>query len=211
MSDDALGVLMGRFDWSVTSLGPIITISNRMREILGLSAHDALDSYDDWENRVHPDDRSGVLTALHACLDGRTPSYSSEYRMRCNDGRWKWILARAIVVARDAWNKPLRMTGTVSDISEKRQSEEVIWRYANFDALTGLPNRRLFRDRLDLEVKKAHRNGLPLGMLFIDLDHFKEVNDLLGHDIGDQLLIEAAKRITGCVRESDTVARLGGD
>jgi diguanylate cyclase (GGDEF)-like protein len=98
-----------------------------------------------------------------------------------------------------------------SDITEKKQSEELIWKQANFDMLTGLPNRRMFRDRLAQEIKKERRAGLSLALLFIDLDRFKEVNDTHGHLIGDDLLIEVARRIRSCTRDSDTVARLGGD
>jgi diguanylate cyclase (GGDEF)-like protein/PAS domain S-box-containing protein len=97
------------------------------------------------------------------------------------------------------------------DITEKKRSEELIWRQANFDSHTGLPNRRMFYDRLEQMLKIAHRTGLPVALMFIDLDHFKEVNDTLGHDVGDILLHEAARRLTRCVRESDTVARMGGD
>lgn len=97
------------------------------------------------------------------------------------------------------------------DVTEKKQSEEVIWHQANFDALTQRPNRSMFHDRLDQELHKAHRTHLALALLFIDLDLFKEVNDTLGHHIGDLLLVEAAQRITACVREVDMVARLGGD
>ena len=101
--------------------------------------------------------------------------------------------------------------GIIRDITEKKKSEEVIWRQANFDTLTGLPNRNMFRDRLGNEAKKSDRVGLPLALLLIDLDRFKEVNDTLGHAVGDHLLQEAARRIRSCLRESDTVARLGGD
>jgi diguanylate cyclase (GGDEF)-like protein/PAS domain S-box-containing protein len=97
------------------------------------------------------------------------------------------------------------------DITEKKRSEELIWRQANFDSHTGLPNRRMFYDRLEQMLKLAHRTGLPVALMFIDLDHFKEVNDTLGHDMGDVLLHEAARRLSSCVRESDTVARMGGD
>ncbi len=97
------------------------------------------------------------------------------------------------------------------DVTEKNKSEELIWQQANFDTLTDLPNRRMFHDRLEQEIKKSHRSGLPMALMLLDLDRFKEVNDTLGHAQGDVLLIEAARRIAECVRESDTVARLGGD
>jgi len=101
--------------------------------------------------------------------------------------------------------------GIFSDITEKKLAEEKIWKQANFDPLTKLPNRNMFGDRLRQDIKVAHRKMKPLALLFLDLDHFKEVNDALGHDKGDLLLIEASKRIYDCVRESDTVSRLGGD
>ncbi|MFZ4703394.1 MAG: PAS domain S-box protein, partial [Candidatus Methylumidiphilus sp.] len=104
-----------------------------------------------------------------------------------------------------------RRVALFSDISEKKKSEELIWNQANFDFLTQLPNRRMFHDRLAQEVKKAARNRMMLALLFIDLDRFKEVNDTLGHDMGDLLLKDASQRLTSCVREADTVARLGGD
>lgn len=97
------------------------------------------------------------------------------------------------------------------DITEQSLAEEEIWHNAHHDLLTGLPNRRLFLDRLEQEVKHAKRRSLPLYLLFMDLDGFKEVNDSLGHEVGDRLLAEVAERLTKCVRENDTVARLGGD
>lgn len=101
--------------------------------------------------------------------------------------------------------------GLFSDITEKKLADEKIWKQANFDPLTQLPNRNMFGDRLSQEIKVSQRTKKPLALLFLDLDHFKEVNDALGHDKGDQLLIEAAQRIQECVRGSDTVSRLGGD
>lgn len=98
-----------------------------------------------------------------------------------------------------------------SDITDKKKSDETIWRQANYDSLTGLPNRNMFYDRLSHDIKNASRLGIRLAVLFIDLDRFKEVNDSFGHSIGDALLVEAAKRLSNCVRETDTVARLGGD
>lgn len=98
-----------------------------------------------------------------------------------------------------------------SDITDKKRADELIWKQANYDHLTQLPNRSLFRDRLEQEVKLAHRLRQSAALFFIDLDHFKDVNDALGHDAGDKLLVAAAERISQCVREADTVARMGGD
>ena len=97
------------------------------------------------------------------------------------------------------------------DLSDRMAFEATIWKQANFDALTQLPNRQMFHDRLSREAAMARRTGRRIALMLIDLDHFKEVNDTLGHDTGDTLLIEAARRIVACAREADTVARLGGD
>jgi len=111
----------------------------------------------------------------------------------------------------DQNGKVIGVASLVDDVTEKKLSEELIWKQANFDTLTGLPNRNMFHDRLAQEAGKSSRAKLPLALLLIDLDEFKEVNDTLGHDIGDLLLQEAGKRISACVRDTDTVARLGGD
>lgn len=111
-------------------------------------------------------------------------------------------------------HKRERYTGVVvtfRDISQRKKSEEQILKLAHYDVVTDLPNRTLFLDRLDHEIKKSHRADKPLALMFIDLDHFKEINDTLGHDIGDLLLKDAAARLSRCVREADTVARMGGD
>ena len=107
--------------------------------------------------------------------------------------------------------KVVGVSSLVDDITERRQSEKMIWEQANFDSLTGLPNRNMFHNRLEQEIVKSKRADLSLALLLVDLDEFKEVNDTLGHDVGDLLLKEAARRIKACVRDSDTVARLGGD
>lgn len=120
----------------------------------------------------------------------------------------EWLSINTIY---DSDGKVLRRIAMFSDITDKKRAEETIWRQANYDPLTELPNRRLFRDRLEQEVRKAVRSGLQVAVLFIDLDRFKEVNDTLGHHTGDRLLIDAARRISDCVRATDTVARLGGD
>lgn len=98
-----------------------------------------------------------------------------------------------------------------SDITKKKQADELLWKQANYDHLTQLPNRQLFYDRLAQKIIMARRGSDSLALLFLDLDRFKEINDTLGHDMGDKLLVIAAERINQCVREMDTVARMGGD
>ena len=98
-----------------------------------------------------------------------------------------------------------------ADISGKKQAEQMIWKQANFDVLTNLPNRRMLAEHMEHELKLAHRGNYKLALLFLDLDHFKDVNDTLGHQMGDALLVEASIRMRQCIRETDTLARLGGD
>jgi diguanylate cyclase (GGDEF)-like protein/PAS domain S-box-containing protein len=106
---------------------------------------------------------------------------------------------------------PARRVALISDMTEQKKTQEVIWRQANFDSLTNLPNRRMFFDRLEQVIKLSSRTGMPGALILIDLDHFKEVNDTLGHDKGDILLKEVSIRLLSCCRETDTVGRLGGD
>lgn len=120
----------------------------------------------------------------------------------------KWLTINSVF---NPDGTPHRRVALFSDISEQKKSEKLIWKQANYDALTGLPNRRMFHSSLEQEIRKAHRGNYQLALFYIDLDQFKEVNDALGHDKGDLLLIEAARRLKSCVRDSDTVARLGGD
>lgn len=111
----------------------------------------------------------------------------------------------------DSHGQPHRRVALFSDVTEKKKEAELLWQQANYDLLTQLPNRRMFQDRLEVELKKLRRSSGKLAVCYLDLDHFKEVNDSLGHHGGDQLLVQAAQRILACVRGSDTVARLGGD
>ena len=120
----------------------------------------------------------------------------------------QWITINAI---RNSRGQNTRYVSLFSDITLRKTREEEVWRQANFDALSGLANRNLFHDRLERAIARARRNRLTIGLMFIDLDHFKWVNDTHGHSAGDSLLVEAAARIKGCVRDEDTVARLGGD
>nr|WP_315187691.1 EAL domain-containing protein [uncultured Albidiferax sp.] len=185
--------------------------SHRLVEMYGFEEGEVPNLPSMLDQRTHPDDLPQKERDRDAHLAGLTPSYANEHRVRCKDGSWKWVLSRGMVVSRDAQGQPLRMIGTHTDITDRKAAEALIRQQAFFDTLTGLPNRRMLRDRLEQEIKRCKRDAQQLAILFIDLDHFKEVNDTLGHGHGDLLLVEAARRIQACVREADTVARMGGD
>lgn len=119
-----------------------------------------------------------------------------------------WVLASYL---RIKYANEMANLGWFYDITALKKSDEVIWHQANFDRLTGLPNRNMFRDRLEQEIKKAQRSIIPVALMLIDLDNFKEVNDTLGHEKGDVLLVDTSRRLARCVRDSDTIARMGGD
>ncbi|MBI1771815.1 MAG: EAL domain-containing protein [Burkholderiales bacterium] len=175
-------------------------------------AHDSFqENRKNWAARVHSADFPLAARAFREHLEGKSDEYRVEFRQKKANGEWAWILSVGAIVEWDRDGRPQRMLGTVLDITEKKKTEALIWQQANIDTLTGLPNRRMFYDRLDHDIKLSKRHKLALAVLFIDLDFFKEVNDTLGHSTGDALLIEAAHRLRNCVRESDTVARLGGD
>lgn len=307
--------------------------SSIWKAMLGHAEAEIGDNFQEWEERVHPDDLPQAREALASHLAGKSPAYNAVFRMRHKQGGWRWIFARGRVVARDPAGQPLRILGTHTDITErvaaeqaireaatvfdatseailitdadgvirrvnrafstitgydpdqvigqrpgllasgrhdklfyaalwdallthgywegeiwnrrksgevfpiwetisavrnpegaivefvalfsditkkKRSEEEIVYR-ANYDALTGLPNRTLLAERLSQALRQARRETLRLAVLFIDLDHFKQVNDTLGHARGDRLLQAVAERMRHCVRESDTLARQGGD
>ncbi|NEX63950.1 bifunctional diguanylate cyclase/phosphodiesterase [Noviherbaspirillum galbum] len=199
----------GIWDWDPSTGSH--TLSGELKKILGYEEDEVMGAAFDWRAVTHPDDQERVAEAMQACLRGDAPVYQCEYRLRSRDGRWKWVLSRGVVVSRDEQLVPRLVTGMILDITAKKESDELIWRHANLDALTGLPNRRYFREQLDAEVRMAARHRRKIALLFLDLDGFKQVNDLHGHDAGDLLLVEAARRIKRCVRATDIVARLGGD
>jgi len=185
--------------------------SKRWKEMLGFAEHEILPTNEAWRSRVHAEDLARVDANMQDYLAGNTEIYTVEYRLRCKDGSYKWILGRGMLVSHDPAGKPLRMIGTHTDISARKLTETQIMELAFYDALTKLPNRRLLTDRLHQEMEKSKRNARYGALIFLDLDHFKPLNDTHGHMAGDLLLVEAARRLKACVRAADTLARIGGD
>lgn len=199
----------GVWDWDLQT--DEAHYSKHWKEMLGYADNDVLPTNDEWKTRIHPDDRSYVAASMQAYLDGKSEIYVVEYRLRCKDESYKWILGRGMVVKRDESGKPLRMIGTHADITSRKQMEQQVHQLAFYDDLTKLPNRRLLDDRLWKAMIASKRRGVFGAVMFLDLDNFKPINDEYGHMVGDLLLIEAANRLRHCVREVDTVARFGGD
>jgi diguanylate cyclase (GGDEF)-like protein/PAS domain S-box-containing protein len=199
----------GLWDWDVTSES--IYFSPRWKEMLGCSEERIGGHPEDWFHRIHPSDRARFEDELAAHLDGSSRSFQSEYRILHEDGRYRWVLTRGQAV-RDENGNPVRMAGSQTDITQRKQTEEQALHDATHDALTGLPNRILLSDRLGKTLARAKKDaGYRFAVLFLDFDRFKNVNDSLGHSLGDMLLKEIARRIEACVHPTDTVARLGGD
>ena len=165
----------------------------------------------DWFDRVHPDDVKGLRAAIAAHLDGHTARLDHDHRVRPGRGEWRWVSLRGVVV-RDESQQPVRLVGLLSDITRHRAEVERMAHDARHDALTALPNRALFLDLLRHSFLRIRRHSdYRFAVLFIDIDHFKSINDSLGHDAGDQLLTQIARRLESSLRQGDTLARHAGD
>ncbi|WP_229008575.1 EAL domain-containing protein [Methylophilus sp. Leaf408] len=160
---------------------------------------------------MHPDDLQNAMQLIDRHLNNEIDFYECDIRMRHKDGHWIWVSDRGSLISRTPAGEPLVMHGTHFDITEKKAAEEVIWRQANYDSLTQLPNRHYFQQRLVEAIQEATVKQRRLTLLFLDLDQFKDINDTLGHHTGDELLIEVGRRIQHNLPDSATVARLGGD
>ena len=199
----------GVWDWDIKH--DIAKFSDRYKEMFGFDDDDIKTNMENWKNRIHPDDVESMNHTVDDYLTERTNKYVHEHRVICKDKSIKWVLSRGMVVERDRHGNPLRMVGTHTDITERKLLENRLENLAHYDSLTGLPNRTLFGDRLKLALAYAKREKKMLAVMFVDLDKFKEINDFYGHKIGDKVLKKMAQRLVSCVRESDTVARIGGD
>lgn len=199
----------GVWDWDIKN--DKAHFSDRYKEMLGFNDEDVNTNRQGWINRVHPEDALSLEKAVGDYLAGKAEKYMHEHRVICKDKSIKWVMSRGMIVKRDKQGKPLRMVGTHTDITARKLLETRLENLAHFDALANIPNRTLFNDRLKLALSYAKREQKMLAVMFIDLDLFKEINDLYGHETGDIVLKKVSRQLVACVRESDTVARMGGD
>ncbi|HET9722642.1 MAG TPA: EAL domain-containing protein [Actinomycetota bacterium] len=200
---------------AITYIDPIdenqssIYVSPQVTELLGLSPEEWLTDPYCWRRHVHPEDEQRAWDEyVEACRNEE--SLTHEYRMVHEDGRVLWVSEQAFII-RNERGEPWLIQGVIFDITERKRAEEQVAFLAYHDKLTGLPNRALFEEMLELALARARRHDLGVGVLFLDLDNFKLVNDSMGHHAGDELLVELAERLRGCTRETDLVARQGGD
>lgn len=199
----------GVWDWHVQQGTEYF--SDRYLRLYGFEPGDVDATPQAFDARTHPDDVAQMARDREDHFAGRTAMYRNEHRVLAKDGTWKWILSRGMVIARDAEGRPLRMVGTHTDITERKRQEAIVWQQARVDMLTGLPNRRSLRERIERALAQRAVHGDELAVMFVDLDHFKEVNDSLGHDVGDALLGQVAQRLQACMPAGGVVARMGGD
>jgi diguanylate cyclase (GGDEF)-like protein/PAS domain S-box-containing protein len=164
-----------------------------------------------WWKGVHRADHARVQEALDRHLANPREPYRAEYRLRDHEGAWLWVLSCGAITERDREGLPQRMAGMLIDITERKRAEDALARAATTDELTGLPNRRELQQRLEQALASARRHGHIGALLMLDLDHFKRINDSLGHAAGDQLLQALAQRVRALLRTEDTLARMGGD
>jgi diguanylate cyclase (GGDEF)-like protein/PAS domain S-box-containing protein len=188
---------------------PMIYVSHNITKF-GHSAAQMVEKSNWAEALMDPEDEAKVGAAMARTLEKDADGASIEFRLRTGDGRYRWVENRYTTV-RDKNGRLLEIEGMIIDITERKAAEDKISLLARTDSLTGLANRGTFIERLRQTFSSTKRGGSPFAILYLDLDHFKAVNDTLGHQTGDALLREVAERLKSCARENDVVARLGGD
>ncbi|EXF93990.1 diguanylate cyclase [Pseudomonas fluorescens HK44] len=201
------GASDGIWDWHVDQ--DRLYVSERWASMLGLSRDSIGESSASWFGRVHPDDLPDFRQAIDAHLQGQTSFVHHEYRIRQNHGSYLWVLVRGVAEATTPGQ--LRMAGSQSDISARKDAEQRLKHAARHDPLTGLANRMRLDEQMQKTFMKLRKGGAHEALLFIDLDRFKLINDSLGHNVGDRVLVEVAQRLRDSLRPGDQLFRFGGD
>jgi diguanylate cyclase (GGDEF)-like protein/PAS domain S-box-containing protein len=205
----AAGSNDGLWDWDLAV--DAFYASDRWKLMLGLPPESMFQRAEDWFAHVHPEDLGDLRRVLDRHLAAETTHFEHEYRIAHMDGRDRWMLCRAVAV-RDEAERAIRIAGSQTDITERRRIQDELSHAALHDSLTGLANRALFIELLERSLARARRSPTYVcAVLFVDLDHFKLINDSLGHLAGDRFLIAIGARLQEHLRPGDALARLGGD
>jgi diguanylate cyclase (GGDEF)-like protein/PAS domain S-box-containing protein len=199
----------GLWDWNLKTNE--VFYSPRWKSMLGYEVGEIEPNPEAWFSKVHLEDIDLLHLEISRHLDSSTPQFQYTNRLIRKDGSLIWVLCRGLA-KRDGNGIAIRMSGSLTDITQQKNYEEQILHDAYHDALTGLPNRAFLVDRITHAINRAKRkDNEQYAIIFLDLDRFKNINDGLGHSIGDQLLEVCGQRLLGCIRTIDTIARLGGD
>ena len=198
----------GIWDWNLTSNESVF--NDTFFSMLGYDPSITLNSYRAWFDLIHADDISDVEESFDHCFNNENHMMNTEYRIKTSSGAYIWMVVRGKVVEYDE-DQAVRACGTNTDINNLKLTEHKLSHLASYDNLTNLPNRRMFFDLTKDAIAAANRNQSRLAVVFIDLDRFKNINDYLGHHVGDSILKGVALRLKEVVRSEDVVCRLGGD
>ena len=196
--------------WECDLAGQTVYFSPQWKRLLGYRPEELTDQITEWSDRLHPDDRDGVMSILERFIAQPIGTLESEFRMQHRDGHYRYMTAQAIA-DKNSRGETVKIIGTMLDVTEQKLVEQRVREAAQHDPLTGLPNRALIFEYAGHLLAAASRKHSRGALLFIDLDRFKPINDLYGHEIGDRLLKEVAARMMACVRHEDLIGRIGGD
>lgn len=199
----------GTWDWSIQT--GEVTFSPQLKRLLGYGPDEMPGVLDTWKDNIHPEDAPLVLATIKEHLKGQRPRYEATYRLRNRNGHYLWVQDRGRICERDKNGSPTRAMGLVHNITDQKHVELNLQKLASYDLLTSLVNRREGMKQLVLQMNLARRLNTPLGIAYLDIDHFKRINDVFGHQQGDETLKKLAKVLRHVIRSSDTICRWGGE
>ncbi len=199
----------GLWDWDLRNNS--LYLSPQWYRMMGYGPHEVSPELNTWKSAVHPDDIDRVISLLDNHLNGQTDRYEAKYRLRNRNGDYLWVHDRGKVMERDEQDQPVRVVGMVLDVTKAKQLEEKLRHRSQRDELTGLNNRRTGYDMFSRYLRLSIRRGTPLSIAMLDLDHFKKINDSLGHLTGDDVICHFAETVSNSIRNTDLFFRWGGE